>query len=187
MWQFLSVCVITLAARGGRQNINTVGLRMHEERKKLIEVHHCTDVYMSIKASGPHQSWIQDISSIGSSQNDHVGAAVEPWREERCDGGVLTFYTSNGTEVQTLTEIKMTAYRPFPQATGWVCFPARSGHQSSLSSCPQHRSRQWRGCRGRFFELWQTCPESNTGQGKEKPDLSCWYSDREEGVFIDWT
>lgn len=52
-------------------------------RQKL----HLTYVYMSVEASGPHQSWIQDISSICAGQNHNVSATVES-----CNGNIQIAY-----------------------------------------------------------------------------------------------
>lgn len=49
-----------------------------------------TDVDLSVEATWSHQSWIQDVGSVGSSQNHHVGGRVEAcsrrsgsgWRNE---------------------------------------------------------------------------------------------------------
>lgn len=60
--------------------------RKKKESKKSLKIF--TDVYVSIEASRPHQSWIQDISPIGASQNDHVGATVEACKENRRNSNV---------------------------------------------------------------------------------------------------
>lgn len=36
-----------------------------------------TNIYVAIKASRPHQSWVQGISPISAGYDNHVGAAVE--------------------------------------------------------------------------------------------------------------
>lgn len=40
-----------------------------------------TYVDLSVEAAGPHQSWVQDVGAVGTSQHDHIGAGVEPCRD----------------------------------------------------------------------------------------------------------
>lgn len=36
-----------------------------------------TNIYVAIKASRPHQSWVQGINPISAGYDNHVSAAVE--------------------------------------------------------------------------------------------------------------
>lgn len=42
-----------------------------------------TYVNLSVEAPRSHQCWVQDVWSVGSSQDDHVSAGVEPYRPNR--------------------------------------------------------------------------------------------------------
>lgn len=46
-----------------------------------------TDVDLSVKATRSHQGWIQDVGSVGPSQDHHVGGRVEACSRRWSVGG----------------------------------------------------------------------------------------------------
>lgn len=122
--------------------------------KTMTQFQFSTYVDLSVEASRSHQCRIQDVGSVGSSQDHHVSGRVKTWMKKQTNRK-LTPKTSNVWKSRLCL-----SDRPSPPAAGSGCSPVHSGLQSSLhpSSSPQRRSRRWRGCRERSSSPWRTCP-----------------------------
>lgn len=55
----------------------TISSNPGQWREKRLGVVSCTDVDLSVKASWSHKGRIQDVGSVGPSQNHHIGSSVE--------------------------------------------------------------------------------------------------------------
>ena len=44
---------------------------------------HLTNEDLPVEAAWPHQSWVEDIRSVGARQDDHIGCCVKSWRQTK--------------------------------------------------------------------------------------------------------